>query len=428
MVKLEPVKIFISHSSRDVWVARRIQDDLQRIGTETFLDENDLQTGDIFDKELRQNLRDSDELLMLLSPTAVASPWVLLEIGAAWALDMRLVPIMHGIGINELPSAIDKRQARDLNEISRYYEELKGRIGTGRGSSAADIATPSKAGAVPLASRPLPEGVDPGIGDRVITPTIVPPNIPKPSGKVVNFVDDMAKYLGVSARIIDVEPSDRTVRLDVDGGVYWWAVEWLSWMRTHGLSLAEVLQEPECTTKQTAQELFSAAEPLRTGMRWFTSDSITVWTTSTFSTCRLYQSRAAPLASHPTSRQSETENVPPPTRMVSDSLSTPRGRIVVLPPHDETATARVITPDGSIEALPDGVRTDEEIKAAFNADEVFRLPNRDLYGRAVCLDGPHAGHTCYATRTTSCTVTIAGSRYVVADPSADPMALRYEPE
>src|SRR4051812_2573115 len=105
------MKVFISHSSVDTWVVRQIAVHLGERGIETFLDVNDLETGDVWDDELRTELRDCDEVLLLLSRAAIASEWVRIEIGAAWALDKRLVPILHGLGVNEMPSAIDKRHA-----------------------------------------------------------------------------------------------------------------------------------------------------------------------------------------------------------------------------------------------------------------------------------------------------------------------------
>jgi TIR domain len=102
------MKVFISHSSVDKWVARRISQDLQAMGIETFLDEKDIETGDSFDDSIQEQLRESDELLMLLSPAALQSTWVVMEIGGAKVLGKRLIPILLHVGVNEMPSPLTK--------------------------------------------------------------------------------------------------------------------------------------------------------------------------------------------------------------------------------------------------------------------------------------------------------------------------------
>jgi hypothetical protein len=42
------------------------------------------------------------------------------------------------------------------------------------------------------------------------------------------------------------------------------------------------------------------------------------------------------------------------------------------------------------------------------------------------MDGPEAGRTWYVARTVTGDVILSGSRYVVEDPQANPIMLRYE--
>ena len=102
------MKIFISHSSRDKWAARRISAEIEQLGADTFLDEKDIETGESIDESISVHLKDSDELLVLLSPASVKSDWVLVEVGGAKALGKRLVPILFYLGANEIPSPISK--------------------------------------------------------------------------------------------------------------------------------------------------------------------------------------------------------------------------------------------------------------------------------------------------------------------------------
>lgn len=236
------MKVFISHSSRDVWVAQRIATDLQERGIDVFIDENDLETGDVFDEKLRDNLRDSDEVLLLLSPVAVQSAWVLMEIGAAWALDKRLVPILHGLGVNELPDAIDKRQARELNAIDRYYDELLSRTNGGGGTARnADpvVTAPSKT-AGEIVEAEIPHVLVPLPGDPVRIAEGRPAHIRRPDGRIINFAEDMERYLGVVTTVQATDNDDGSATLAIDDEGHWWAWEWFEALKTHALRLEDV--------------------------------------------------------------------------------------------------------------------------------------------------------------------------------------------
>src|SRR4051812_32880226 len=99
-----PMKIFISHSSYDKWIARKISADLIKLGFETFLDEKDIKTGESIDQAIGQHLRDCDELLLLLSPQSKGSNWVFIEIGGAKALSKGVATILINLGANDVPS------------------------------------------------------------------------------------------------------------------------------------------------------------------------------------------------------------------------------------------------------------------------------------------------------------------------------------
>jgi len=52
MPSLNAHKVFVSHSSRDTWIARQIADHIERTGAAVFLDEADVEHGDDFDQKL----------------------------------------------------------------------------------------------------------------------------------------------------------------------------------------------------------------------------------------------------------------------------------------------------------------------------------------------------------------------------------------
>jgi hypothetical protein len=211
------MKVFISHSSSDSWVAEKIRDDIIAIGIEVFLDTKDVETGDAFDDVIRQRVIDADEMVMLVSPTALKSFWVMMEVGAARYLGKRLVPILINVSPNELPQPINRHLARDLNQIDRYYEELKRRSSSGE-TTEAPVLLPSPTPSESVKS--LSVGDQVVIAERPLDPEGFP---------VLN--EDMNPYLGMAATIEAPGWEDqgtKTFRLDVDDGIWLWAERWLS--------------------------------------------------------------------------------------------------------------------------------------------------------------------------------------------------------
>jgi hypothetical protein len=107
--------VFISHSSKDRWVARQmaaiIERKARRHGVRTFLDEVDLKGGDRIHSRIKANLNACDEFVVLLSPHSVTRQWVLAEIGGAWTLDKRIMAITYDLEPEKIPDIIghDKR-------------------------------------------------------------------------------------------------------------------------------------------------------------------------------------------------------------------------------------------------------------------------------------------------------------------------------
>lgn len=211
------MRVFISYSSRDRWVARRISDDLAARAIETFLDEKDIETGDSIDDTIQSNLNECDELLMLLSPEALRSHWVMLEVGGAKALRKRLIPVLLHVGVNELPSPLNKGLARDLNDIGKYYEEVQAR---GRADDGEELPVLLEDGAAAHGTAQH----DFKVGDVVCIPET--PQRSAASGVDPGWVPPMDEHLGKIGEVVVADSSDRTVRIDTAGS-WWWAMDWL---------------------------------------------------------------------------------------------------------------------------------------------------------------------------------------------------------
>ena len=124
--------VFISHSSKDKWIARQIARLIEELDVQTFLDEKDIEGGDRIPDSIRNSIQNCDELLVLMSQYSVDRPWVLIEIGAAWGLEKRVVPIIDKIAPGQMPDILVPQKAIDLNDLDTYLVELEKRVQRGQ--------------------------------------------------------------------------------------------------------------------------------------------------------------------------------------------------------------------------------------------------------------------------------------------------------
>jgi len=125
-------KVFISHSSHDAWVAKQLKKCAEESGAVTFLDSDDIEVGDDFLEEIRRNLRESQELIALLTPLAVKSRYVDAEIAVARFYDIRIIAVLYGVSKEEIHPFIAKDTTLHIpiNSVDNYFEELSKRIKT----------------------------------------------------------------------------------------------------------------------------------------------------------------------------------------------------------------------------------------------------------------------------------------------------------
>lgn len=104
-------KIFLSYAigRDDSWLAGEIAKDLKEKNAEVFLDSIHISSGEIIEEKIQKNLRDCNELWVLITPTAmpipvnqeivavqygsIDRPYVWLEIGTAWFRNIPIIPI-----------------------------------------------------------------------------------------------------------------------------------------------------------------------------------------------------------------------------------------------------------------------------------------------------------------------------------------------
>jgi hypothetical protein len=96
---LEPRTIFVSHAHLNNAACQRYVTALQARGLDVWIDLSNLEYGQAIPQEINQQLRARTAFLVMLTPAAVASPWVELETNAYLALSRRdptrlLLPVL----------------------------------------------------------------------------------------------------------------------------------------------------------------------------------------------------------------------------------------------------------------------------------------------------------------------------------------------
>ncbi len=119
------IKVFISHSHKDILVAQAIIDLLQSsLNLEnsdircTSVDGYRLRAGASTDSQLKAEIYDADILLGLISPASINSHYVLFELGARWGANKPLIPIVT----DQKGMALLKGPLRGINALESYRE------------------------------------------------------------------------------------------------------------------------------------------------------------------------------------------------------------------------------------------------------------------------------------------------------------------
>jgi hypothetical protein len=127
-------KLFISYAFDDQPIARVIVERLRARGVGVWFDQFELQPGDSIAEMVRDAVRSSDYILVLLSPRSVGSKWVQYELSTAYTLDLEA----RGIGVLPvivehcpIPPLLAQRQWIDLSvdfdaAVDRLSEWIRG--------------------------------------------------------------------------------------------------------------------------------------------------------------------------------------------------------------------------------------------------------------------------------------------------------------
>jgi hypothetical protein len=123
-------QVFISHATTDKWIARVICEKIESLGIKTFRDDRDIAGGDSIPDTIRTEIKNSNDVLVLLTPQSISRQWVMVEVGAAWGSSKRrrLIPIMYHVPFSEIPAIIQMTKGYLLNDFDQYLDDLRLRL------------------------------------------------------------------------------------------------------------------------------------------------------------------------------------------------------------------------------------------------------------------------------------------------------------
>lgn len=127
--------MFFSHSHKDSWITRQCARLIEEGGkphVRVFVDEKDIEGGQSIPESVRIGIEQCDEFVVLLSRDSKDRPWVLIEMGAAWAFRKPIIVIIDKIAPNEMPDIVSRDKAIDLNDFDQYITQLLKRVKTRR--------------------------------------------------------------------------------------------------------------------------------------------------------------------------------------------------------------------------------------------------------------------------------------------------------
>jgi len=126
------MKVFISHAQSDEKLARKIADSLKQAGLEVWDYRREILPSDLWSDKASQALRQSDAMVVLLTPEAANSKQVRSEIDFALGRNTfknRLIPVLVGsperIPRRDVPWILWELQVVNLPEHGNQQEGIK---------------------------------------------------------------------------------------------------------------------------------------------------------------------------------------------------------------------------------------------------------------------------------------------------------------
>lgn len=125
--KKRPYSVFLSHSSRDSWLAAIIAQKFRAAGAKVWIDEMSLVGGDELLKGVAEGMRSADEAVVLVSSESLKSQWVAAEMGMAAVLKKRITGLLNNVDFDAM-APLKGIKSYELNLIDKFVQQLERRV------------------------------------------------------------------------------------------------------------------------------------------------------------------------------------------------------------------------------------------------------------------------------------------------------------
>jgi hypothetical protein len=112
--------VFLSHSSRDNWLANVIAQKMRAAGIEIWIDEMSLSGGDEVLPVIISGMKKAKEAVVVVSNESIRTQWVAAEIGMAVALGKRITPLLNNIDQDAM-APLRGVKSYELNKFDVFF-------------------------------------------------------------------------------------------------------------------------------------------------------------------------------------------------------------------------------------------------------------------------------------------------------------------
>ena len=120
----ERTDVFVSYSRTDGDIARKLNESLQIAGKTTWFDQESIASGADFQKEIYEGIQNADNIVFILSPESILSPYCADEVEYAQKLGKRFITLLYrDIDTNQLHGALSAVQWIDFRTNTTKFDK-----------------------------------------------------------------------------------------------------------------------------------------------------------------------------------------------------------------------------------------------------------------------------------------------------------------
>jgi hypothetical protein len=119
-------RVYIGHSAKDSELAKDLARRLAEAGVEAIFPPAQAETSRGMGAMIHQRVRESDEVIVLLTDNVADNYWVSYGMGVADSMDKRQMPVVVNLGVEQLLPMVGKNFIK-YADLPKYISSLKKR-------------------------------------------------------------------------------------------------------------------------------------------------------------------------------------------------------------------------------------------------------------------------------------------------------------